>query len=196
MISIHQGSILDSKADFIVNPANSFLRHDGGLAKVIAEAACGPKAVNPGMDEREWFGRERLTDVAAAWQQEQRDVPLIATGNAHMTSAGVLSHKGIIHAVGPIWNGGNYYEQELLESAYFEALRLADIHGTSIAFPAISAGVFGMPIETVANIGMNAAWNMRRGPHIEFWLFSDEHYDAFADEGVLYGDDIELLGKS
>ncbi len=194
MISIHQGSLLDSKADFIVNPANSFLRHDGGLAKVIAEAACGPKAVNPGMDEREWFGRERLTDVAAAWQQEQRDAPLIATGNAHMTSAGALPYRGIIHAVGPIWNGGDYMERDLLELAYESAFCAVPV-GASIALPAVSAGVFGFPIHEVARIGLSVA-TWFPDYDIEFWLFSDDHYASFAFESPMHGDGVRLLGAS
>lgn len=178
MISVRQGSILDSEADCIVNPANSHLAHGGGLARVIALAAMGPPAVNPGMDERDWHSRERLTDVAKAWAAEQRDAPLVPTGGACVTSAGVLPFKAIIHAVGPVWGGGGFKERELLFSAHAEAVMAADHRDfQSIAFPAISCGVFGYPPRLAAPVAISAA--MCAPIDVEFWLFSDEHLAAF-----------------
>ncbi len=165
-ITIHQGSILDSKADYIVNPANGWLRHSGGLARIIADAAAP------------W-----LTQEDTNWRQEQSDAPLIATGNAYMTTAGRLPYRGIIHAVGPIWNGGGYYEDQLLERAHLKALALAvwnswDKPYLTVAFPAISCGIFGFPIKRAAPIALKAA---HRLDHIgvEFWLSEDEHVAAY-----------------
>lgn len=163
MTTLHRGSILASNVDYIVNPANSFLRHGAGLAKVIADAAA-PKD----------------SAIRAGWWREQRKAPLIATGNAHMTSAGALPYKGIIHAVGPVWNGGQFYERQLLVSAYHKALDLAEkAGGKSIAFPAISAGLFGFPISSAA---VHALFATRQTPlSVEFWLFSDQDLAAFKE---------------
>lgn len=163
MTTLHRGSILESKADYIVNPANSFLRHGAGLAKVIADAAA-PK------DSAE----------RKAWWREQRIAPLIATGNACMTTAGALPYRGIIHAVGPVWNGGSFYERSLLISAYHRALDLAErAGGKSVAFPAISAGLFGFPISSAA---IHALYATRQTPlAVEFWLFSDQDFAAFEE---------------
>lgn len=163
-ITVHQGSILDSKADYIVNPANSFLNHGGGLARVIANAAAP--------DDRETSQR---------WRLQQEVCPLIATGNAAMTSAGALPYKGIIHAVGPIWNGGDFMECDLLEMVHESVYRIAENAGArSIALPAISSGVFGCPIGFVARIACEiATWYPKIDT--EFWLFFDDHYRVFFD---------------
>lgn len=165
-ITLHQGSILDSKADYIVNPANSFLRHGGGLAAIIEAAATH---FDP--------SKSMFWPLAIArWQDDHVQAPLIATGDAYMTSAGVLPYKGVIHAVGPIWKDGSLCESDLLLLAYESALLLVPA-GSRVALPAISAGIFGAPIEEVARCAIEAAWFSSLD--IEFWLFSDEHMSAF-----------------
>ena len=163
-IEIIQGSILDFTGDTIVNPANSHLRHTGGLARIIAASA-----------------RD------ADWQREQDEHPLIPTGGAGWTSAGCLPYKGIVHAVGPIWGGGSYLEGALLARTYSKSLRVAAEHDcTSIAFPAISCGVFGFPVEKAAPVALeNVRATVAALPTIErivFYLPEDTHYAAFRAE--------------
>lgn len=183
MITLHHGSILDSTADYIVNPANGFLRHDGGLAKVIADAATNNR--HP-LSRSLTSSVEEIIDSYAAhkvklalWRGDHERAPLIATGNSHMTGAGALPYRGVIHAVGPIWNAGHFMEIDLLEMAYESAFESVPV-GYSVAAPAISAGIFGAPIDVVARIAVAVAgWYDH---DIEFWLFSQEHYDAFSRE--------------
>ena len=174
-ITIHQGSILDSKADVIVNPANGHLRHGGGLAKIIYNAALGV-GVEHGPTWEHGFG-EKIRQ----WDADHAKAPLIATGNAHLTSAGLLPFKGVIHAVGPIWNGGDFMEQDLLEEAHNSALQIAGKQGfKSIAFPAISCGIFGYPVEQAAPVAVTVAkWYPSLA--VEFWLFEDAHVAAYQD---------------
>jgi O-acetyl-ADP-ribose deacetylase (regulator of RNase III) len=177
-ITLHQGSILDSKADYIVNPANSFLRHGGGLAAVINKAAQGAYygADIKLLEQLISAPTGNLADVVQ-YCHENDGAPLVATGDIHMTSAGVLPYKGIIHAVGPIWAGGDCLELDLLEIVH-ERVFDSVSDGVSIALPAISSGIFGVPIEEVARIAIQIA-NWYVGLNIEFWLFSDEHLAAF-----------------
>lgn len=182
---IYQGSILDVEADTIVNPANSHLRHGGGLAAIIAKAAA-PLAHFKSMDEVYYFGGPD-TDPAdwqgdQDWTNEQINHPLIATGNAGWTSAGRLPYKGIVHAVGPIWNGGNFCEAALLRSAHQHAFAQAILSGCqSIAVPAISCGIFGYPVHLAAPIAVDAAVGAERiGLDVTFALFEDEHVAQFS----------------
>lgn len=190
MITIHQGSILDAKVDYIVNPANNFLQHGGGLARVIADAATAPWLSHP-LDRFDTdldgspvalMRADRQKHVAAIqrWQSEHDAAPLIATGDAYMTSAGVLPYRGVIHAVGPIWKDGSLCETELIKAAYDSALLLVP-NGCRVALPAISAGIFRAPIDVVARAALGAPpWFADLD--IEFWLFSDAHREAFEHE--------------
>lgn len=180
MIKIIRGSILDFKGDAIVNPANSFLDHKGGLARVIADAA-----YLPGLHEAD---EEGLYDAFAAnpkgesFARECLAVALVPTGGAVTTSAGNLPYKGIIHAVGPVWGGGGFYEADLLEMAYESVFREAHAHGwTDIALPAVSCGIFGFPIEDGARIALEvASWYQDDDEmNATFYLFEDEHYKTF-----------------
>lgn len=183
MISLHQGSILDAPAEVIVNPANGHLRHGGGLAAVIARAAkdysklipiTQPHGMHTGVEE------DTIKFLADGWQSEQDDAPLIATGDAYATSPGALGpyFRHIIHAVGPIWGGGEFYEADLLRSAHFTALQLASRLGMeSIAFPAISCGIFGYPVDKAARQAIAATAYSTLD--VQFWLFEDAHMDAY-----------------
>lgn len=162
MITIETGSILDFKGDCIVNPANSFLRHGAGLAKIIADAATAlpQKPPNASVAElHEWSAdcdRRRMRGIG--WWKEQHAHALIPTGGAGWTSAAALPYKGIVHAVGPIWGGGGYYEAGLLRTAHRSALITAWLHGCrSVAFPAISCGIFGYPAVAAAECAIEGA---------------------------------------
>lgn len=187
-VSIYEGSILDVKADAIINPANNFLRHGGGLARIIDEAArkWPDTLIDYAIDDE--FREQR----ARVEQYEDDNVahPPIPTGLAGWTSAGRLPYKGIIHAVGPIWGGGVVYEDELLYSAYVSSFVTANQKGCkSVAAPAISAGIFGVPIENVARQAVKAALYsvnvMGLVETITFALMEDSHVKAFSSELAL-----------
>jgi O-acetyl-ADP-ribose deacetylase len=120
--------------DAIVNPANEALQLGSGVAGAIRLKG-GPTI-----------------------QEECDKIGTCAVGQAVVTRAGRLKAKWVIHAVGPVWKGGNFGEEMLLASAVLQALRRAeDIGATSIALPAISTGVFGFPVEQAAEISIAAA---------------------------------------
>lgn len=127
------GDITQERVDCIVNAANSSLMGGGGVDGAIHRAA-GPK----------------LLEACKEVRDRQGPCP---TGQAVMTEAGELPAKWVIHAVGPRWHGGSKGEQELLASAYQSCLQLAAGRGAeSIAFPAISTGAYGYPIEDAAEL--------------------------------------------
>jgi O-acetyl-ADP-ribose deacetylase (regulator of RNase III) len=105
-------------------------------------------------------------------------------GDAKVTSAGRLPAKHIIHAVGPVWGGGQQGESELLASCHRRAIELAAEHGCRrVAFPAISTGIFGYPLGEAAAVAITAtAEAMERHLDVEearFWLFGEPAYEAF-----------------
>ncbi len=108
------------------------------------------------------------------------------TGDAKITGAGRLPAKHVIHAVGPVWRGGESGEGELLATCYRRAIELAAEHGCRrVGFPAISAGIYGYPLEQAAEVALRAtAEALERHPEVEearFWLFDQSAYDAFSD---------------
>lgn len=180
-MNIHHGSILDVEADAIVSPANSFLRNDGGLAKVIHEVASG------------WGKIAFDSRPAKAYRECLAQKPLLAVGSCTPTYPGLLSAKGfkyIIHAVGPVWGGGHYFERSLLFSAYRRALIEAySLDCNSVVLPAISAGIFGVPIKIVA---AEACLAIAHHQHVYgdvldviLALTDDEHVTAFERERQL-----------
>jgi O-acetyl-ADP-ribose deacetylase (regulator of RNase III) len=123
------GNLLEEDVDCIVNAANGHLSHGGGVAAAIARAA-GPQLEKEG-DE---------------YIKNHGPVP---TGQAVATTAGKLPHQGVIHAVGPAQGCGD--EERKLISAVASSLRIAHENGwESIAFPAISSGIFRVPLEVCA----------------------------------------------
>ena len=131
MIEIVRGDITTLAVDAIVNAANSALRGGGGVDGAIHRAA-GPGLL-----------RELL---AHDWCE---------TGDAVITGGHALPGRYVIHAVGPVWSGGRHGEPELLASCYRRSLELASATGLErIAFPSISTGVYGYPIQQAARIAV------------------------------------------
>ncbi|MDX1969402.1 MAG: macro domain-containing protein, partial [Planctomycetaceae bacterium] len=109
------------------------------------------------------------------------------TGDAVVTSAGMLTAKHVFHAVGPVWRGGHRGEPELLQSAYRRCLELAQSHGCqSIAFPALSTGAYGYPIDLAAEHSLTAIQQFLGSSaaastlSIRIVLFDGGAYAAFA----------------
>ena len=131
MIVIRQGDITREDVDVIVNAANTGLRGGGGVDGAVHRAA-GPSVM-----------------------EECRKIGHCSTGDAVMTNAGKLKARKIIHTVGPVWSGGKRRESELLRSAYRNSFELAKGNGLrTVAFPAISTGVYGYPKERAARIAL------------------------------------------
>jgi len=136
-ICLIQGDITEIDADAIVNAANPTLMGGGGVDGAIHHKG-GPKIL-------EECKRIRI----AEWPDG------LPTGNAVITSGGNLKAKYVIHTVGPVWRGGDKGEPELLAEAYRNSLGLAVSKGLkTIAFPSISTGAYGYPIEKTSRIAV------------------------------------------
>jgi O-acetyl-ADP-ribose deacetylase (regulator of RNase III) len=134
-ILLVEGDITRIEADVIVNAANSALAGGGGVDGAIHRAA-GPEIMRELDRIRKQIGR-------------------CPTGDAVVTGAGRLRARYVFHTVGPIYRDGQHGEPELLASCYRTCLRLADERGAaSIAFPAISTGVYGYPLASAASIAV------------------------------------------
>ena len=130
-IEVIEADITTLDVDAIVNAANETLLGGGGVDGAIHRAA----------------GAELLAEC--------RRIGGCPTGEARITRGYRLKARHVIHTVGPVWRGGGAGEDELLASAYRSSLKLADAHGlVSIAFPAISTGVYGFPAERAAGIAV------------------------------------------
>jgi len=136
-VRIVRGDITEQKTDAIVNAANSSLMGGGGVDGAIHRKG-GPKIL-------EECKRIRETE----WPDG------LPTGKAVITTGGNLKAKYVIHTVGPVWRGGKYGEPKLLADAYRNSLNLAVSRGLkTIAFPAISIGAYGYPIEEAAEVAL------------------------------------------
>src|SRR5439155_10120944 len=130
-LALIRGNIVEVHADAIVNAANSGLRGGGGVDGAIHRAG-GPSIM-----------------------EECRKIGGCPTGEAVVTSAGKLPAKYVFHAVGPIYSG-SLDDQRLLTSAYQSCLNLAEKHQVkSIAFPSLSTGIYGYPLELAAPIALH-----------------------------------------
>ena len=131
-----RGNLLEEPVDAIVNAANGYLAHGGGVAAIISRAA-GP-------------------ELQAECDRLVREHGPLATGSAIVSTAGRLPFKGVIHAVGPRLGEGD--ESTKLVAALTAAFRCADERGwSSVSFPAVSAGIFAVPLEVCARAYFTAA---------------------------------------
>lgn len=159
-ISLVRGDITLEATDAIVNAANSRLAGGGGVDGAIHRAG-GP-----------------------AIMEECRKIGGCPTGKAVITTGGNLKARYVIHTVGPIYRDGAHKEPELLESAYLDSLRLALEKGVkTIAFPSISTGAYGYPVEEAAAVALKAVIEFIRKNKglslVRFVLFSQRDLDVY-----------------
>ena len=164
-IEVIQSDITTLSVDAIVNAANTSLQGGGGVDGAIHRAA-GPRLL-----------------------EATREIGGCPTGEARITPGYDLPAMWVIHTVGPVWQGGHAGEDDLLASCYRESLKLASsVDAKTVAFPAISTGVYGFPMERAARIAVDEiVTHLGRYPEIERTLIAvrgDEamriHSDALA----------------
>ncbi|MBM4283886.1 MAG: O-acetyl-ADP-ribose deacetylase [Deltaproteobacteria bacterium] len=161
ILELVEGDITRQDTDAIVNAANSQLRVGGGVDGAINRAG-GPRI-----------------------QEEARRIGYCPTGQAVITTAGDLPARHVIHAVGPIFQGGDKGEPDLLASAYRESLKLASAHGlASVAFPSLSTGVYGYPVDQAGRVALKTVRDyLTQHPEIKrvrFVLFGQPTFEAYA----------------
>ena len=150
-----RGDITKLAVDAIVNAANTSLLGGGGVDGAIHRAA-GPELL-----------------------EECRKIGGCPTGEARVTRGYRLPAKYVIHTVGPVWRGGTHGEPELLASCYRNSLRLAAGHDVrSIAFPAISCGIYGYPIDQAADIAVRECASAQSLERIILVCFGSDVFDA------------------
>ncbi|MFD1795799.1 O-acetyl-ADP-ribose deacetylase [Paracoccus aurantiacus] len=150
MIQVLQGDITTLDVDAIVNAANETLLGGGGVDGAIHRAA-GPELL-----------------------AECRSIGGCPTGQARITKGYNLPARHVIHTVGPVWKGGGQGEDTLLASAYRNSLELARSHRlTTIAFPAISTGVYGFPADRASHIAVDMIRRHAAGMTVTLVAFDD-----------------------
>ena len=167
MISLIKGDITKIKVDAIVNAANTSLLGGGGVDGAIHRAG----------------GAAILEEC----QQIRAKQGGCNVGQAVITTAGLLPAKYVIHTVGPVWNGGNKGEPELLADCYRNSLQLAVAHGIkSIAFPNISTGIYRFPKPEAATIAVREVQQFMANDNsleeIFFVCFDVENYDLYKEK--------------
>lgn len=172
-LELIKGDITDVEADAIVNAANSTLLGGGGVDGAIHRKG-GPKILE-----------ECKLIRATEWPDG------LPTGKAVMTSGGNLKGKHVIHTVGPVWLGGFHVEAELLKQAYRNTLKLAvSKELRTIAFPSISTGAFGYPIEEASRVALGTVKafleNEDKLEKVIFVLFSDKAFEVFLKTAEAY----------
>ncbi|HEY3111734.1 MAG TPA: O-acetyl-ADP-ribose deacetylase [Chloroflexota bacterium] len=160
-IRVEQGDITQQRVDAIVNAANSSLLGGGGVDGAIHRAA-GPELID-----------------------ECRTLGGCETGQAKITRGYRLPARSVIHTVGPVWRGGGSGEADLLASCYRSSLALAREHGLrTIAFPAISTGIYGYPVDQATEIALGetqrfVAANPDALDEVVFVCFGQPAYDSY-----------------
>lgn len=159
-IELALGDITKLKVDTIVNAANTTLLGGGGVDGAIHRAA-GPELL-----------------------EECRRIGGCPTGEARITKAFRLPAKHVIHTVGPVWRGGKTNEEELLRNCYRNSMKLADENRIkTIAFPSISTGAYGFPIERAAPIALQVVLENLQGmkslEKVIFVCFWQSDYDVY-----------------
>ncbi len=163
LLELVQGDLTRESVDAIVNAANSQLAIGGGVDRAIHEAG-GP----------------------AIHEETTRLYPQgCPTGQVVASTAGKLNAKFVFHAVGPVWAGGRQGEPEQLRSVYHESLRLAvEKQCESVAFPAISTGIYGYPTDRAAHESLETVikfLKLNQAPHlVRIVLFGPGAYGAFS----------------
>jgi O-acetyl-ADP-ribose deacetylase (regulator of RNase III) len=153
ILSLVEGDITKQDTEAIVNAANKSLRGGGGVDGAIHRAG-GPRVL------------EECIKIGGC-----------ETGEAVITTAGNMKAKYVIHTVGPVYRDGRHHEPELLENAYRNSLKLASSRGIkNIAFPSISTGAYGYPLEDAAEVALKTAINYLR-----------EHTDIEMIRFILFG---------
>jgi O-acetyl-ADP-ribose deacetylase (regulator of RNase III) len=159
ILSLVQGDITRQGVDAIVNAANSSLLGGGGVDGAIHRAG----------------GPQILEECKAICSKRGGCSP----GEAVITSGGRLKARFVIHAVGPVWYGGSQGEEQILTAAYRNSLELAAQHGIkTVAFPSISTGAYGFPIEKASRIAIRTVseWirtHPRNVEEVRFVVFSE-----------------------
>ncbi|WP_315814452.1 O-acetyl-ADP-ribose deacetylase [Paraflavitalea speifideaquila] len=171
-LTILQGDITRINADAIVNAANSSLLGGGGVDGAIHRAG-GPAILEACVQIRNKQGGCK-------------------PGEAVITTAGKLPARFVIHTVGPVWQGGNKRERELLSNCYRNVLNLAVEHGIkTLAFPNISTGIYRFPKEAAASLALATVREfVANHPHqldeISFVCFDEENYKLY-QQGLANG---------
>ena len=161
-LALMRGNIVEVQVDAIVNAANSSLLGGGGVDGAIHDAA-GPELL--------------------AYCRTLGGCP---TGDAKITPGFRLPARWVIHAVGPVWQGGGHQEDALLASCYQKSLALAEHHGLrTIAFPAISTGIFGFPLERATAIAVAETRSFLDAhalpEQVIFLCFSERAYEVYLE---------------
>jgi O-acetyl-ADP-ribose deacetylase len=163
ILELLQGDITTARVDAIANAANAALAGGGGVDGAIHLAA----------------GPEVLQELRTRYPNG------CPTGSAVATTAGRLAARFVLHAVGPIWQGGQKQEADLLRSAYRTCLELANQNCCrSLAFPSISTGVYRFPVDLAAGIAIDTMAEFLQLADdewlIQFWLFDEGTWAAYA----------------
>ncbi len=171
-IALKIGDITQENVDVIVNAANSGLLGGGGVDGAIHQAG-GPEIL------------EECRKIRGL----QGGCP---TGEALITGAGHLYAKYVVHTVGPVWHGGTGGESELLKSAYQSSLNLAAEHDAeTIAFPSISTGVYGYPVDKAAEVAVSTVHEWVTGDEslreVRFVLFSESDLATYKEVAASFG---------
>lgn len=159
-LELVQGDITQQRVDAIVNAANTTLLGGGGVDGAIHRAA-GPELL-----------------------EECRKLGGCPTGEARITKGYRLPAKYLIHTVGPVWQGGDRHEDELLKNCYVNSLKLAEQNGIkTIAFPSISTGAYRFPIEKASGIAISTVRDLlKKSKTLEkvlFVCFSQADYQVY-----------------